>query len=322
MNWKQLLLPQPVHSAFKHARRLKTALMRPWLTLLLRLGWPRPAARELGARRFKSQVVRNKQGILCVVTEGRFLRFAATPRGIAKLEREFSMWRLLRENGLAAILPRFAALQDGAGVRILETELLQPIRKEDHAVVTLPIVKALMAAARPVVSAKLPTEVEAGLQLARDLCGGALPPFFASESDIRKAFARPLMTGISHQDLHYRNAMRDVDGRPVLIDLKSCESDRIVSIDLLVLACKYLQARGRQTMLDAAYSGQQQSWQIPELDPILALVDLPRPLWGQILALRFIGLNTLRRAPTDINPLFQKLLLRVLDRDWRVEIEQ
>lgn len=322
MNWKQLFLPQPVHSAFKHARRLKTAIMKPWLTLLLRLGWPRPAARELAARRFKSRVVRKKQGILGVVAEGRFLRFATNARGIVRLEREFAMWNLLRENGLAAILPRFVVLHDRGSMKILETELLQPIRKEDHAAVSLPIIEALMAAARPVVPGKLPAEIEAGLQFARDISGGVLPSSFASESDIRDAFARPLMTGISHQDLHYRNAMRDADGRPVLIDLKSCGSDRIVSMDLLVLACKYLQAQGRQTMLDAAYSGQQQNWRITEVEPILTLVDLPRLLWGQILALRFIGLSTLRRDPTDINPLFQKLLMRVLDKDWRVERER
>lgn len=318
MNWKQLLFPRAVHSAFKRARRAKTAFAKPWLTWQLRLGRPRPMARYLGALRHHSQVVRSKQGILYVVAGDRFLRFAAQPRAIAKLEREFAMWQLLRAEGLAAILPHAMTLHDVAGGKILESDRLRPIRKEEHAAVTLPIVTALMSAARPVTPEGPPATVEAGLEFARAISGGALPARFAAESDIRACFTRPLMTGISHKDLHYRNVMRDDAGRPVLIDLKSCEPGRIVAIDLLAFACKYLQAQGQQTLVDAAFAAQQRNWRIDELEPVLNLVDLPRELWGQIFILHVIGLHMQKRASTEeINPLLRALFLRIISKDWR-----
>jgi hypothetical protein len=316
MNWKQLFFPQTVHSIFKHARRFKVAFMKPWLTLLLQLGWPRPVARYLGSARFRCKVVRSKHGVLRVEAGDRFLRFAEGAGAIKKLELEYSMWQALGERDLSGVLPRSMAIHEGEGVRVLETDLLLPIQKEDHVSVVLPIVRTFVAAAQPLVHGKLPATVEAGLQLARVVCDGKLPEAFAPEDEIRHSLADPLATGIFHQDLHYRNVMQDADGRSVLIDLKSCAHDRIVAIDLLVIACKYLQAKGRQTMLDAAYSGQRQGWSMPELEPILALVDLPRHLWGQILILHFIGLHALKRGPQDIHPLFRKLLRRILERDW------
>lgn len=317
MNWKQLLFPPAVHSAFKHARRAKTALVKPWLTLRLRLGWPGPLARFLGPLRYNSQVIRNKQGILYVTAGGRFVRYSAEPRGRAKLDREFAMWRLLTEKGLAGIAPTAMALHDVADGNILESERLQPIAKKDHAAVTLPIVEALLAHAHPVLPGSLPPTIEAGLAFVRLICGGELPSSFARESEIRDAFARPLMTGISHKDLHYRNVMWDAAERPVLIDLKSCEPDRIVAIDLLVLACKFLQAHGRQTMVDAAFAGQQLGWRVSALRPVLALIDLPRPLWGQIVLLHLIGLNAAKRKDAEeVNPLSRALFLRILGKDW------
>lgn len=315
MNWKQLLLPRAVHSAFKRARRAKTALAKPWLTMQLRLGRPQPMARYLGASRKDSEVIRSKQGILYVTAGPRFVRFAAEPRAVAKLEREYEMWRVLLADGLAAILPNTMSLHDVAGGKILESDRLRPIAKEEHAAVALPIVEALLAKARPEVPGGLPATIEAGLDFARQISGGALPVSFARESDIRDAFARPLKTGISHKDLHYRNVMRDDAGRPVLIDLKSCEPGRVVAIDLLALACKNLQAQGKQTLVDAAFAAQQRDWRLPELDAILALVDLPRPLWGQIYLLQLIGLHATKRGE-DTNSLSRALFQRILDKDW------
>lgn len=316
MNWKQLLLPRAVHSAFKRGRRAKTALAKPWLTMRLRLGRPAPMARFLGQSGKDSQVVRSKQGILYVVSGPRFLRFAGEPRAVAKLEREYAMWQLLRAEGLAAILPDTMDLHEVPGGKILESGRLRPITREEHAAVTLPIVEALLAKAHPEVPGGLPATIAAGLDFARQICGGALPASFVRENDIRDAFARPLMTGISHKDLHYRNVMRDEAGRPVLIDLKSCAPQRIVAVDLLAFACKYLQAQGRQTLVDAAFAGQQGDWRLPELAPILALVDLPRPLWGQIFLLQLIGLHAEKRGD-DTNSLSRTLFQRILGKDWR-----
>lgn len=321
MNWKQLLFPRAVHSAFKRARRAKTALAKPWLTAQLRLGRPAPLARYLGALRHGSQVVRKKQGIVYAVAGDRFVRFAAGPRAMAKLGREYDMWQTLRREGLAAILPHSLALHDVPGGKILESDRLRPIAKEEHAAVALPIVQALLSKARPAVPSGLPATIEAGLAFARQVSGGALPQSFASESDIRDAFARPLMTGISHKDLHYRNVMRDDQGKPVLIDLKSCEPERVVAIDLLALACKNLQAQGKQTLVDAAFAAQQRSWRVNELEPILALVDLPQPLWGQIYLLNVIGLHaTKRKGGEGVDPFSRALFLRILAKDWRSPI--
>ena len=165
----------------------------------------------------------------------------------------------------------------------------------------------------------MPATIGAGLRLGRLVSRGALPDSFVSEDEIRDCFARELLTGVSHRDLHYRNVMRDVDGRPVLIDLKSCDFNKIISVDLLNFACKYIQARGRWNYLDGAFTLQQPGWHVPELAPVLALIDLPRPLWGQLLTLHAFGQLSVRlKSASDINPHFEKSLLRILSKNWRV----
>lgn len=318
MNWKQLLFPRQVRSWLKSARGIKAVLLGKYFTILLRLGRPAPLARYLGPRRFRGRAVLYKQGILSYVVADRYVRFAASPRPIGKLEKEFSMWRYMREHGLDAILQRSAEFHGGKDGKILETDLLSPVSREEQVAATLPIIERLVASARPVMHNDMPATISAGLQLGRHVCGGALPDRFASEDEIRDCFARELLTGISHRDLHYRNVMRDIDGRPVLIDLKSCDFNKIISIDLLNFACKYIQARGRWNYLDGAFKLQQPGWHVPELAPVLALVDLPRPIWGQLLALHALGQLAGRlKSPTDISPRFEKSLLRVLSKNWR-----
>jgi len=316
MNWKQLL-PKSAYSSFKRARLLKRAVVRPCLTLLLRLGWPRTLAEYLGSRRFHGRVFLYRQGILSVAASDRFVRFATEQRPMDKLHREYSMWRLLREHGLERIVVRTMTFQACANGKVLETDLLRPVPREEQVAVTMPIVHALMAAAKPTVHKGMPATVEAGLQLARVIAEGALPSSFASEAEIRNSFAQELMTGISHRDIHSRNIMRDVDGRPVLIDLKSCEVNRVVSLDLIIFACKYRQVRRLENLVESAFLLQQQGWRVTELEPVLDLVDLPRPFWAQIFVLHFMGLQALKLDSLDnVNPLFRKLFFRILSRNW------
>lgn len=319
MNRKQLFFPRQVRSWLKGARGLKSVLLGRYFTVLLQAGWPAPLSKYLGRRRFEGRAVLYKQGILSYVVAGRYVRFATSPRSSDKMRREFSMWCQLREHGLETIVQRSAEFHDGEDGKILETDLLSPISREEQMAVTLPIIATLVASAKPVMHNDMPATIGAGLQLSRLIARGSLPDSFACEDEIRDCFARKLMTGISHRDLHYRNVMRDNDGRPVLIDLKSCDFNKVISIDLLNFACKYVQARGRWNYLDGAFTVQQPEWRVPELDPVLALVDLPRSLWGQLLVLHAMGLHALKlKSVNDINPHFEMSLLRILSKNWRM----
>ncbi len=318
MKWRQAFLPRQLYKAFKRGRLLKQRLKRPLMTLLLRGGWPQPLARYLGGSRFQGHMLLHKQGIRSVVVGDRFYRYATKSRSVAKLQKEYLMWERLRAEGLADIVQRSMSLRDCADGKILETTLLQRIWPENQVEMTLPIIRALVAAARPAVQDNIPATVEAGIRLGRFISGGELPASFASEEEIRSCFARQLRSGISHQDLHVLNVMQDADGKPVLIDLKSCGVERVVSIDILMFVSKYMQIRDVRNLIESVFIAQQKGWRVAELEPVLALIDLPRSHWAQILVLHLMGVQALKRKSVEqVSPLSQKLYLRMLSRDWR-----
>jgi len=285
----------------------------------LAAGRPAALAAHLREHQPGAKVVRHKQHILCLATEDRFLRYASRPRAIAKLRRELAGWEELKAYGLAPILPRMLRLDAlGPGV-LLDTERLRPITLAEQLAATVPIIAALAAAARQGLAGALPPAVEAGLALARSAGGGSLPAAFADEADIRAAFACPLRIGPSHQDLQLSNVMRDADGRPVLIDLKSYVADQVLALDVLTFACKYRAAREGSNVVDQAFAAQRRGWEVTELAPVLAFVDLPRPLWGPIFALYCIGRVASKSGGTDRpNAVMRRLLANLLARDWRL----
>ncbi len=318
MDWKQIVAPRRLRSGLKWARRSKAALLGPALTGLIALGLPRPLAgylRRCGAR---GRVVLYKQGIVSVIAGRRFLRFARRQGGKAKLQREFDAWCRLGELGLDPILPRSVLLHRLGSALLLDAGLLFPIGLAEQMAMSLPVVHALAGAARPALHGRLPATVDAGLRFSRLVSGGALPESFASEDAIREAFARPLRTGISHRDLHLRNVMRDAEDRPVLIDLKSCAHEQILALDLLNFACKYLSVRNQRNVVENAFALQRRGWRLPAIEPVLALIDLPRSLWGPIFTLHAVGQVASKGEADDaVNPILGRLLLRLLSRDWR-----
>lgn len=317
MKWKQLVLPRYLYRIYKLGRLWKNQAKLPWLTMLLRFGRPLPLARQLGNDRTQARVVLHKQGIWSIVAGERFIRYTTKPKSVGKLQREHAMWRLLRERGLADVTqPSIVIAECGPGMAI-ETGLLRQISMDDQVAMTVPIMRALMAAARPAVPRVLPPTVEAGIRRGRQACGGELPASFASENAIRDCFARPLRIGMSHQDLHLYNVMQDADGKPILIDLKSCDADRIVSIDILVFAGKYIQARRFDNLLECVFWAQQKDWRIDDLEPALALLDLPRAYWSHILMLHLMGAGPAGADESlEMNPLSRQLYQRMLSRDW------
>ena len=113
--------------------------------------------------------------------------------------------------------------------------------------------------------------------------------------------------------------MRDAEGRSILIDLRSCAFDQVLAFDLLTFACKYVGARNYRSVIDNAFLLQQRGWDVPELAPVLALIDLPKPLWGPIVTLHALGqieLEKPRRAASDT--VVAKLMQRSLSRPWQV----
>lgn len=318
MKWKQLILPRHLYRIYKLGRLWKNQAKLPWLTMLLRSGQPLALARQLGTDRRQARVILHKQGIWSIVAGPRFIRYTTKPKSVAKLQKEHAMWHLLRERGMADMVqPSIGLSVCGRGVA-LETGVLRQIGMDDQVEKTVPIIRALMAAAKPAVPEALPSTVAAGIRLGRQACGGELPASFAPESAIRDCFARQLRIGVSHQDLHVYNVMQDAGGKPILIDLKSCDVDRIVSIDILMFAGKYIQARMFDNLLECVFSAQQRGWRVAELEPALALIDLPRAYWSHILILHLMGVGSAGAEgdQKEISSISRQLYQRMLSRDW------
>lgn len=319
LDWKQALLPRRVGLARKRAKR-RFATVRCWAaSVLFAAGRPTSLAAYLRKHELPAKVVGQKQHILYLATEDRFLRYARRPRAVAKLRRELAGWEALKAQGLGQILPRTLRLEAlGPGI-LLESERLRPVTFGEQLAATIPIIAALADRARPAVAGALPPTVESGLALARSVAGGSLPATFADEPAIRAAFARPLRIGPSHQDLHGANVMRDEDGRSVLIDLKSYGADRVLAIDVLTFACKYLAAREGFNLVDQAFAAQRRGWEIRELAPVLAFIDLPRQLWGPIFVLYCFGRMASKSSRAqNPNAVMGRLLANLLARDWRL----
>ena len=318
MDWKQIVMPRGLRRALKWARARRSRFTAGLLDLLLRAGRPAELARALRGRPGPVRVILFKQGILSLAGPDRFYRYARGRSGAAKLQREHEGWRLLRGEGLGEIVVpwmHFGPLRSGV---LLETPLLSPVGLEDQVAASRPLIEALARAARPVRHPALPPTVAAGLGLVRHVAGGVVPERFASETALCEALSAPLLTGISHRDLHCRNVMRAEDGRPVLIDLKSCAPDQVLSLDLLIFACKYQAIRNRVNVVENAFELQRRGWDMPGLEPILSLIDLPRPLWGPAVTLHALGQVDLKRSePAAPGSVLGGLLRRLLQRDWR-----
>jgi hypothetical protein len=318
MDWKHIVMPQSLRRALKWARAGRSRHSARLLDLLLRAGRPAELARALRDRPGPVRAVLFKQGILSLAGPDRFYRYARGGSGAAKLEREHEGWRLLRGAGLGGIVvPAMRLERLGRGV-LLETPLLRPVALENQVETSRPLIAALVRAARPMRHRALPPTVAAGLDLVRRVAGGTVPESFVSEVALREAFSAPLLTGISHRDLHCRNVMRGEDGRPVLIDLKSCAPEQVLALDLLIFACKYLAIRDRVNVVEHAFELQRLGWDMPALEPVLSLIDLPRPLWGPAVTLHALGQVDLRRSEPAAPPaVLGGLLRRLLQRDWR-----
>jgi hypothetical protein len=317
MDWKQILMPRPLRRSLKRARGFNNALAARVLNIALALELPIPLRRALRQRRTVARVVLYKQRIVSLVGTDRFLRYARGKGGLRKLQREYSAWQELRQNGLGGILvPEMRLLAAGDG-QVLELPLLQEIGREEEISALLPILRALAKTARSVRHPAAPPTVAAGLNVVRRACGGTIPESFVVEGPFAKAFEQPLLTGYSHGDLHRRNIMRDAEGRPVLIDLKSCAADRVLALDILIFACKYMASRNRLSIIENAFALQRAGWAVPELEPVFELVDSPRAVWGPAVTLHALGQAALKKSDhKPIHPALAVLLRRSMARDW------
>ena len=229
MKIRQLFLPRTVRMLFKKSRWAGVSMRARVLTWGLHLGLPRWVAKHVAARGGSGRVVVSKQGVMGIVTAQEYLRFTREEKARHRLREEFESWQLMRRSGFADLIARFMELRELPEGLVLAAEPLWPIGKEARHNYMLPVAQRFAAAANPLPHEALPPTIAAGLSLARMAMGGALPENFATESELAEAFRKPLLTGFSHQDLHWRNVL-DRDGRPVLIDLKKCQPGRILAL--------------------------------------------------------------------------------------------
>lgn len=310
MKIRQLFLPRPLRVLFKKGRRAGVQVRGAVLTAGLRAGFPRWVACDLARQGLSGRIVVAKQGVLGVITPSAYLRYATTAKARLRLTEEAANWQRMREQGFGDIIARFADSRELPEGMVLAMEPLAPIAKEGHTRMMLPLVRRLVAASVPQHHAELPSSIAAGLDLAHEL--GSLPP--ASETELRAAFADPLRTGHSHQDLHWRNVLHR-RGEPVLIDLKKCQPGRLLCLDLLNMACLSLAARTGGNVLSLAHEAHRAGWNDPDLAPLLALVDLPRAVWGPAYVLHLSGIYRLGRK-AEPGWAEDVLFRRILEQDW------
>ncbi len=282
------------------------------LTLRLRAGFPRWVARELAAQGLRGRVVVAKQGVLGVITPAAYLRFTDAPKAKARLADEVANWRRLHDAGFGDIIARFMEIRELEHGMVVSVEPLAPIEKESHLEMMAPLVRRLAAASAPAAPEKLPDSIAAGLALAREIGVANLP-----EGALLDAFSRPLLTGYSHQDLHWRNVLQR-KGEPVLIDLKKCQAGRLLCLDILNMACLSLAATNGANVVSQAHEAHRRGWRDADLAPILSLVDLPRSLWGPAYVLHVAGLYRLRQKGATAWGE-EMLFRRALEQDWRAD---
>ena len=267
-------------------------------------------ARELAAQGLRGRVVVAKQGVLGIITPVAYLRFTQSAKAINRLADEVMNWRRLNEAGFGDIIARFMDIRELEHGTVVSVEPLAPIAKDNHLEMMLPLVRRLAAAAAPVPRQELPDGIAAGLALAREIGISDLP-----EQELRDAFSSPLLTGISHQDLHWRNVLHR-NGEPVLIDLKKCQPGRLLSLDILNMACLSRAATNGANVVAQAHEAHRRGWSDAKLAPILSLVDLPRNLWGPAYVLHVAGQYRLRQQGASAWAE-EMLFRRALEKDWR-----
>jgi hypothetical protein len=313
MNARQLFLPRPLRILFKRGRRIRARMRGHWLTLKLEAGHPRWVASYLAELGVPGRVVVEKQGVLGVLTPQQYLRFTELPKSRMRLEREVEGWTRMKAAGYGDILVSFMDVRNVPEGLVVATEPLAAIDEKRHLETMLPLVQRLVRGAAPKAPEKLPDSIAAGLDFARE-AGIDLAAHHIDEADVRQAFSRSLLTGYSHRDLHWRNVLQR-NGKPVLIDLKKCEPDRLLCFDILNMVCLSLAATDGANVATQAYEAHLRNWNDPALQPFLDLVDLPRSLWGPAFTLHVAGLFRLKAQSsswgTDV------LLRQVLQRDWR-----
>jgi len=314
MNARQLFLPRPLRIIFKKGRRVRARVRGSWLTLKLKAGYPKWIAAYLAEQGLSGKVVVAKQGVLGVLTPQQYLRFTNTPKARKRLGQEMEGWTRLRAAGYADIIAGFMESRELADGLVVSAEPLSPISEENHLQIMLPLARRLVDAAAPRVPEKLPESISAGLTFAREV-GVHLFGSPAAEQEFEAAFSRPLLTGYSHRDLHWRNVLHR-KGQPVLIDLKKCQPDRLLCLDILNLACLSLAAVNGANVVTQAHEAHQRGWRDADLQPFLSLVDLPRSFWGPAYMLHVAGLYRLNRQSPSWST--DMLFRQVLQRDWRV----
>jgi len=243
MGWDNLLLPRPMRKLNTSWRRRKAAALGAVLSRQLssrdpRFAFPlspsglRDLSGLLGGGGLAVSAARYKQRILSFACEDVFVRYSRHRGGVRRLGQEYRSWTTMRALGLEGISPPSMLLRQLEGGVVLCTERLEEFPCADDLSPFEHVIPPLVSAAGHAVPG-LPATLRRGFEILGHVNAGRLPAGFLPEEEIRSHFERPLRVGFFHGDLHIGNVMRAEDGRTVLIDLKSCEEDRVVALDVL-----------------------------------------------------------------------------------------
>ena len=296
----KLLLPRNVRNDSKQHRRrrlhVRTGIIAQRIALASRVGGP--VARTLGWPPIDGaaepsgetpELVRYKRGVYCMTVSDRYVRAARRTCGRRLLERELAAWERARALGLSSLgSPWLRRLDCGDGWTVVTDRVLAPLPRgavwEAFPDLVCPLVdRASEQRVAP------PIAVEFGHALMAEASKGIQVRGLPSIEVLQKCFSEPLRVGFFHCDLGPHNVMVR-DGRYTLIDLKSCESHRLIDLELIRLLVRIYPDHHSSPLAVKAFKAQADDWHRPEAARLASLIRFPREWWAGIYLYFAVGM--------------------------------
>ena len=315
----KLLLPREVRNSSKQRKRhrldVRTEFIAQRIALASRvggpvgraLGWPPiDGAAEPSGEGLK--LVRYKRGVYCMTISDRYVRAARRTSGRRLLERELAAWERARALGISALgSPWLRRVDCSDGWTVVSDRVMELLPREA-------IWKALPGVVCPMVDCASerrvapPMEVEFGRALMAEASKGIEVRGLPSIEVLQKCFAAPQRVGFFHCDLGPHNVMV-CDGRYTLIDLKSCESDRFIDLELIRLLVRIYPEHHSNSLAVKAFKAQADDWHRPEAAQLASLIRLPREWWAGIYLYFAIGMagRIEKHSPSSLRQKLQTM---------------
>ena len=319
--FRKLLLPRNARDCYKQRRRrrlnLRTEIISKRIALASRvggpvgrtLGWPPiDGAAEISGE--EPELVRYKRGVYCMTISDRYVRAARRTCGRRLLERELAAWERARALGLSSLgSPWLRRLDGGDGWTVVTDRVMAPLPRE-AVWEALPQIVCPMVDRASEQRVAPPIALEFGHALMAEASKGIRVQGLPSIEALRNCFSEPRRVGFFHCDLGPHNIMV-CDGRYTLIDLKSCESNRFIDLELIRLLVRMYPDHQSSPLAVKAFEAQAEDWHRPEAAQLASLIRFPRAWWAGIYLYYAIGLagGIEKYSPSSLRQKLQTMRL-------------